>query len=266
MKELVKVNDVEITKIHYKGQAVLTFRMIEAVHKRPEGTARKRFNDNKERFESEKHFFKIGQSEINSDLWKSFGFSEFAPEGILITESGYLLLVKSFGDDLAWEIQGKLVDAYFKLKEEKKIDTGEYRPVAPMLVDLLSVFSALKVPEHLAQIESVKHIELQTGIDLSFALKYAPAQSNIPATEMMFEPTELGQRLGGLSAQKTNRLLEEIGLQKTDTTKGWTPTKTGEGCCSVHSWKKGSKNGYNLKWNLEKVKLLLNRRKGMEFE
>lgn len=31
-----------------------------------------------------------------------------------MTESGYLMLVKSFTDDLAWEVQRKLVKSYFK--------------------------------------------------------------------------------------------------------------------------------------------------------
>lgn len=37
-----------------------------------------------------------------------------AKEIILITEQGYLMLVKSLTDDLAWEVQRKLVKSYFK--------------------------------------------------------------------------------------------------------------------------------------------------------
>jgi len=36
----------------------------------------------------------------------------------LLTESGYLLLVKTFTDDLAWEIQRKLVNSYFRSKDD----------------------------------------------------------------------------------------------------------------------------------------------------
>ena len=35
----------------------------------------------------------------------------------LITESGYLMLVKSFTDDLAWEVQRELVKGYFRVKK-----------------------------------------------------------------------------------------------------------------------------------------------------
>lgn len=35
----------------------------------------------------------------------------------LFTESGYLMIVKSFTDDLAWEVQRELVYTYFKFKD-----------------------------------------------------------------------------------------------------------------------------------------------------
>jgi hypothetical protein len=193
MKELIRVNEVEITKIEYKGRPVLTFKMIDAVHRRPEGTTSRTFTANKERFVEGKHFYLLDFTQNN--VFRFFGI-EIPPRGLtVLTEAGYLLLVKSFTDDLAWGVQEKLVEAYFALKEIKKIDTGEYKPVAHLLVDLLNVFSALKVPEHLAQIESIKQIELQTGTDLSFALKYAPSQNNIIDSDKMFEPKELGYYL-----------------------------------------------------------------------
>lgn len=38
-----------------------------------------------------------------------------APNGlILMTEAGYLMLVKSFTDDLAWSVQRQLVNGYFR--------------------------------------------------------------------------------------------------------------------------------------------------------
>ena len=36
-----------------------------------------------------------------------------------ITESGYLMLVKSFTDELSWNVQRMLVNSYFNYKEEK---------------------------------------------------------------------------------------------------------------------------------------------------
>lgn len=49
-------------------------------------------------------------------------FNIIAPSGlVLITETGYLLLVKSFKDELSWNVQRRLVNTYFKAREVAKI-------------------------------------------------------------------------------------------------------------------------------------------------
>ena len=51
------------------------------------------------------------------NLWDN---APAAKEIILFTESGYLMLVKTFTDDLSWDIQRQLVKGYFKLKENNQ--------------------------------------------------------------------------------------------------------------------------------------------------
>lgn len=112
--DVVTVNNKEMSVKEYNGQRVVTFKDVDLVHERPDGTARKRFNDNKDRFLEGEDFYVLTQpSEI-----RTLGFER--PQGgvpdkvILITESGYLMLVKSFTDDLAWQVQRQLVKSYFK--------------------------------------------------------------------------------------------------------------------------------------------------------
>ena len=96
----------------YNGQRVITFKDIDTVHQRPSGTARKRFNDNKKHFIAGLDYF----VRKTDEAYKEFGIK--APNGlILIAESGYLMIVKSFTDDLSWNVQRQLVTAYFKAKE-----------------------------------------------------------------------------------------------------------------------------------------------------
>ncbi len=45
-----------------------------------------------------------------------------------------------------------------------------------LLEEELKIFKLLKVPEHIAQIESVKQVKRICNVDLSYALKQAPAQ------------------------------------------------------------------------------------------
>jgi len=96
---------------------VVTLAMVDAVHKRPEETAGRNFRANKHRLIEGEDYFTVGADEFRRHLDPSL--SKFASEDItLLTESGYMLLVKSFTDDLAWNVQRRLVNAYFKVKAE----------------------------------------------------------------------------------------------------------------------------------------------------
>lgn len=125
-----------------------------------------------------------------------------------------------------------------------------------VLEEELKLCSLLKVPEHLAQIESVKQVKQKTGEDISRLLLIAPAQNNIKDEEIMLEPSELGKHFN-LSGMKMNQKLNKLGLQINDGY-GWKPTKRGKKVCTKHSWKRGNKSGYNLKWNLLKIKNMFN--------
>lgn len=97
--------------------------MIDKVHGRPEGTAGRAFRKHQNHLVEGEDYFRRNTSEA-SDL------GIVAPNGlILVAETGYLMLVKTFRDDLAWKVQRQLVNAYFKAKPET-IDPGaiEQRP------------------------------------------------------------------------------------------------------------------------------------------
>lgn len=117
--QLVRIsNEVEVPYLTYSGQPVLTFALIDQVHNRAEGTARKRFSDNRKRFIEGEDFFYLTDSESLSVFRTSHPgvLKDAANEITLITESGYLMLVKSFTDDLSWQIQRQLVKLYFRVK------------------------------------------------------------------------------------------------------------------------------------------------------
>lgn len=92
----------------YRCKRVVTFKDIDTVHKRPDGTASRNFRENRQRFISGVDFYSV---EITNDEFRrQFGISKNAGRTItLITETGYLMLVKSFTDDLAWKVQRELV-------------------------------------------------------------------------------------------------------------------------------------------------------------
>ena len=111
----ITINNQTLPIKEYKGQRVVTFKDIDTVHGRPDGTARKRFNDNRKRFIEGIDYFKISPSEFRT----AFGEMDNRQQNDItaLTESGYLMLAKSFTDDLAWTVQRELVNGYFRAKE-----------------------------------------------------------------------------------------------------------------------------------------------------
>lgn len=127
MSETVTIAHQNISLVEYQGNRVVTFAMIDRVHQRPEGTANNAFKRNRERFISGADFYLIDFSQ--KDVLRPFGI-EVPPRGLtLLTESGYLMLVKPFNDDLAWQVQRELVQSYFRVKNLKKAESAD-RPRA----------------------------------------------------------------------------------------------------------------------------------------
>ena len=106
----------------WQGQRVITFKDVDKVHQRPDGTARKRFNDNRKHFISNVDYFLVKREDVvRNGSTKAFSSMsekrtlEIPPKGLtLLTESGYLMLAKSLTDDLAWDVQRALVNNYFR--------------------------------------------------------------------------------------------------------------------------------------------------------
>ncbi|HDR2790556.1 TPA: ORF6N domain-containing protein, partial [Enterobacter asburiae] len=107
----VTINNKQLPAVEYRGQRVVTLAMIDEVHQRPDGTAGRNFRENKSRLIEGEDYFELGSDEIRRHL-PDGTFSKFAASGIVLVESGYLMLVKSFTDDLAWQVQRELVNSY----------------------------------------------------------------------------------------------------------------------------------------------------------
>jgi len=130
-------------RLLYKGEPVVTFRMIDELHKRKPDTARRTFNRHKDRFIEDIHYTKTSEEclfeemdgnnnllTINVDQSATgrpmseegtsvvIAADSLKPEKILLTEKGYLLLVKAFTDSLSWQVQDALIDDYFRIKQD----------------------------------------------------------------------------------------------------------------------------------------------------
>lgn len=87
--EAIMIQGTALQIKEYKGHRVVTFKDIDAVHQRPEGTARKRFNDNRKRFIHGVDFYKISPSEFRTALNETMD-SRQQNDVTLVTESRLL--------------------------------------------------------------------------------------------------------------------------------------------------------------------------------
>jgi hypothetical protein len=99
----------------WQGQRVITFKDVDRVHQRPNGTASRNFKSNRKHFISNIDYFQITRKEFGTNFVPNSKL-EGNPNltVILLTESGYLMLAKSLTDDLAWDVQRALVNNYFR--------------------------------------------------------------------------------------------------------------------------------------------------------
>lgn len=114
MSAAIDINGVPLPVVERNGERLITLAMIDQAHRRPDGTARRNFNEHRQQMVLGEDFHEMDQA----DEIRRLGIVR--PQGgqpaklILLTESGYLMLVKSLTDDLAWQVQRQLVRSYFR--------------------------------------------------------------------------------------------------------------------------------------------------------
>lgn len=146
MGNVITVGNAEMQIREYNGQRVVTFKDIDEVHQRKPGTTRNNFYKHKSHFVLGEDYYIVTKE--NSNVVKgdfnvaSSHIGEISPKGLtLITETGYLMLVKSFRDDLSWEVQRKLVTSYFNARQTPpQIESrAENAPSCPETTDWYTI-------------------------------------------------------------------------------------------------------------------------------
>lgn len=120
MNDVITIENTEMQIREYNGERVVTFKDIDAVHGNKSGTAKRNFTRNKKHFIENEDFVIATRDLLKGDNLSLLNI-DVPTRGItLLTESGYLLIAKSFTDDLSWQVQRQLVNAYFKVREVQK--------------------------------------------------------------------------------------------------------------------------------------------------
>lgn len=185
--EIVKVNNQDMQVKEYKGQRVVTFRDVDSVHERPEGTARRNFNTNKKHLvEGEDYFVRNSFEALNE-------YNITAPNGLtILSQSGYLMLVKSFTDDLAWDVQRQLVKSYFKTKPSgKKEKVPSLASVNMAAKNIMKTYEQAGVDPRFIAVAVNNLYRDMAGVNLSLPI--------IMDEPKLYDLTEMAKELGVLS-------------------------------------------------------------------
>lgn len=218
MNELktITINSTDISVKEYRGKRVVTLKEIDQCHGRPDGTASRNFRKNREHFVEGEDYFKICPDEIRRH--KIMSISPKVREDIVfITESGYLMLVKSFTDDLAWDVQRQLVNSYFKVEKSKaddtlKIQIQQERSKAMLLN---AQYRMLKLLMSKPELQKLSPVAVETlGIKATESIIGANLGEYLPEVEKTYSATEVGNALG-ITAAKVGKIANAHGL-KTD--------------------------------------------------
>lgn len=232
MSKIITINNVELPLVEYRGQRVVTLAMIDSAHKRPEGTARRNFNANRARFIEGEDFAELTADEIRTQSLTSV-FPARTSSGTIITESGYLMLVKSFTDDLAWDVQRALVNGYFRGRAlaaslKKPAVAGVLPGPAREFRAAHGIAKLIGLKGNQAALAANKATARITGVDFLHTLGADKLEDE--SQDPRLTVTQLGVRLN-LRAQDVNNLLIERGYQtRTRTPKGryvYEPTERG---------------------------------------
>lgn len=195
MNEIITINNQQITAKEYNGQRVVTFKDIDLVHNRPEGTARKRFNDNKKHLIEGTDYFVRKTDEAKEE------FGIVAPNGlVLITESGYLMLVKSFTDDLAWEVQRALVSNYFRVNTNSAVKTDD--PTKLMRANAMLLNAKSRVAKQMTDLWNRAKVEPQyqaLALNSFYEGLEVPRIAFKSTTTAMYDLTTIAKHLGVFS-------------------------------------------------------------------
>lgn len=208
-------------RIEYQGKPVMTTEQLAHAYGVDAVRIRQGFVRNPDRFEEGYHFFRLvgaALKDFKNRVSVSDAVGAKAKEAILWTEAGALRHAKILESPKAWEVFGKLEDAYFAVRSGAALPPpADERPQVDRIREgrlsyqhhlrICRMLGITGMPAHLAASRAVKNL---LGIDPLAAMQITHAEAPDDAANV--NTTTMGKQIG-LSAQATNAALSRFGYQ-----------------------------------------------------
>lgn len=127
-KNIISIMDKDIECFEYKGEPVLTFKVVDDLHDRAKGTA-------------ESLFYEIGAEQLleGEDYFNVPSKHKYQTPMIFLTESGYLRITNLFDEEFDWKIRRALLTNYFVPGENSHIITPDSQTLMKDAIHLLDI-------------------------------------------------------------------------------------------------------------------------------
>lgn len=187
----------------WDGQRVLPFSVVDCIHCKNEGTTRKAFYRLQKRLTRDEDYYLFRGLEDRNRLIKN-GYSkpEDLPNSnnfsfVLLTMSGYLMITKTFQDDLAWKVYKQMIGYFTYVNKIKNLYDA-----------LRAIADKLQQQEYLLNSTVVVQEEQQHNI------KEIEYKMETPIAKGALTPSELAEKLNIYSLNKLPHaaIIEDICL------------------------------------------------------
>ncbi len=143
MGMLIKIHAKEIERIEYHSMPVVPLYLLDELYARAAGTARHAFKRNRVQFVQGTDYFTVPYKVWSGipALFKRFGSNTSHNALVLLTESGYLMLARTFRGVHAGRVQREMLETYFRNGRSKQSAGSVAVPLA-RYVELLEAENA----------------------------------------------------------------------------------------------------------------------------
>lgn len=246
------------------NQKSLLVKSVAGIHCKETRHVNEVINRNRHRFADGEHILDLKRypqivAVLNDNNHLSMMEAAKAEHIYLLSQRGYVRLLKIMDDETAWEQWDVIEKDYFDLKEQQQLQVVKPQPLTDAAADAFALADLVTarwgVKPGMAEMQCIAAAERNTGFDLSDVKRLAlsveqETVGRLSATEIA-ERMNIRYKTGSPDPKTVNKMLLAAGLmEKSDDKKQpYKLTDTGAGFGEVVPYTRGGHSGYEIRWS-----------------
>lgn len=216
-----------------EGQKCMADKTIAEIHTMREPDIRRRITDNLKRFKKNVDLIDLKSCASGAQqLLTNLGYTQMqiskAEHIYILSERGYAKLIKIMDSDLAWDIHDKLIDEYFKMKEQKQLGQLEQMDIEARKLRA----EAMRLNAKTKIARTILDTYKEAGVDANYKVLalneiYSEVGIHLPLAGLKvekpsFDKETIAKQLGILSkngnphSQAVGAIIEKVGASESE--------------------------------------------------